>query len=62
MDSTATDGCPINPKKKSCLNWEGESDPIHNYMDYSIDVCYEGFMAKQVERMRNMWVLLRKGN
>jgi hypothetical protein len=55
MESTATDGCPIDPKKKSCPNQkEGESNSIHNYMDYSIDACYEGFTAKLVERMRSM--------
>ncbi len=63
VQSTATDGCPVDPKKRSCENQkEGESDPIHNYMDYSIDECYEGFSVLQVERMRSMWGLFREGN
>jgi len=31
VESTATDGCPVEPRKKSCANQkEGEWDPIHN--------------------------------
>ncbi|KLU82293.1 metalloprotease 1, partial [Magnaporthiopsis poae ATCC 64411] len=33
-------GCPIG--RNSCPNRPGV-DPIHNYMDYSIDSCYEEF-------------------
>ncbi|KAF1834655.1 zincin [Decorospora gaudefroyi] len=47
-ESTATDGCP--------------GDPIHNYMDYSVDSCYQGFTELQVARMRSMWGLYRDGN
>lgn len=56
-ESSATDGCPRDPVKRSCPEQqkEGESDPIHNYMDYSIDSCYEGFSDLQVQRMRSMW-------
>ncbi|KAF1844773.1 uncharacterized protein K460DRAFT_282492 [Cucurbitaria berberidis CBS 394.84] len=61
---TATDGCPTNPAKRSCPNQQkaGEADPIHNYMDYSVDSCYEGFTDLQVARMRNMWTMYRDGN
>lgn len=64
VESTATDGCPTSPAKKSCPNQQkaDESDPIHNYMDYSIDSCYEGFTDLQVQRMRNMWGMYRNGN
>jgi hypothetical protein len=64
VESTATDGCPVDPKKRSCPDkqGQGESDPIHNYMDYSVDACYEGFTGKQVKRMRSMWGLYRKDN
>jgi hypothetical protein len=55
-EKESTDGCPTG--KKSC----GSDDPIHNYMDYSIDSCYEGFTAKQQERMHNMWGQFRNGN
>ncbi|OAL55395.1 hypothetical protein IQ07DRAFT_582891, partial [Pyrenochaeta sp. DS3sAY3a] len=63
MESTATDGCPVNPAKRSCPNQqkEHEMDPIHNYMDYSIDDCYEGFSDMQVERIFSMWAMYRDG-
>lgn len=64
VEMTATDGCPTDPKKQSCPDQQGpnESDPIHNYMDYSIDDCYEGFTDLQVQRMRSMWSMFRVGN
>lgn len=64
VESTATDGCPTDPKKQSCPAQQkaGESDPIHNYMDYSIDDCYEGFTDLQVQRMKSMWSMFRDGN
>ena len=34
-------------------------DPIHNYMDYSFDSCYEEFTADQVGRMQDAWLYLR---
>ena len=37
-------------------------DPMHNYMDYSSDICYTGFSAGQAARMINLWVLYRDGN
>jgi len=64
VESEATDGCPRDPVKRTCPAQQkpGESDPIHNFMDYSVDDCYEGFSKLQVERMRSMWVLYRKAN
>ncbi|KAF1926871.1 uncharacterized protein M421DRAFT_422475 [Didymella exigua CBS 183.55] len=64
VESTATDGCPTDPKKQSCPSQQkpGESDPIHNYMDYSIDDCYEGFTDLQIQRMKSMWSMFRDGN
>lgn len=64
VEKTATNGCPTNPKKQSCPDQQkaGESDPIHNYMDYSIDACYERFTDLQVKRMRSMWGMFRDGN
>ncbi|RYP76949.1 hypothetical protein DL771_001502 [Monosporascus sp. 5C6A] len=44
-------GCPIG--QDSCPA-EG-LDPIHNYMDYSDDACYEEFTAGQRERMYSAW-------
>ncbi|KAF2826097.1 hypothetical protein CC86DRAFT_394169 [Ophiobolus disseminans] len=62
--ATATDGCPTEPEKVSCPGKQGseEGDPIHNYMDYSVDACYEGFTAKQMDRMRSMWGMYRDWN
>lgn len=64
VEMTATDGCPTDPKKQSCPTQQGpnESDPIHNYMDYSIDDCYTGFTDLQVARMKSMWSMFRNGN
>ena len=39
-------GCPS--ASLSC----GGADPIHNYMDYTDDACYEEFTPEQVNRMR----------
>lgn len=63
VEKVATDGCPTSPAKRSCPDQQkaDEHDPIHNYMDYSIDACYEGFTNLQVARMRNMWGMYRKG-
>jgi len=39
-------GCPAS--SVSC----GSSDPFHNYMDYSDDICYTEFTPDQVNRIR----------
>ncbi|KAF2028608.1 zincin [Setomelanomma holmii] len=64
VEKEATDGCPTSPAKRSCPDQQkaDESDSIHKYMDYSIDSCYEGFTALQVDRMRSMWGMYRAGN
>ncbi|OAQ67809.1 metalloprotease 1 [Pochonia chlamydosporia 170] len=36
-------------------------DPIHNYMDYSDDVCMNSFTVGQINRMKSFWNLWRKG-
>lgn len=58
--STATNGCPAKPPKDSCPSRTGV-DPIHNYMDYSTDACYEGFTPLQIQRIGNMWQQYRAG-
>jgi len=47
-----TSGCPAS--RDSCPNSPG-LDPIHNYMDYSYDVCYSEFTPGQVVRLTNMY-------
>ncbi|KAJ6106716.1 hypothetical protein N7512_010233 [Penicillium capsulatum] len=58
QQSTPTDGCP--DRKDSCPDSPG-LDAIHDFMDYSSDVCYESFTAGQTQRMRNMWASMREG-
>ena len=48
-ESTATSGCPSG--KDTCP--ATGLDPIHNYMDYSTDICYTTFTAGQDTRMNS---------
>ncbi|KAK5998996.1 Extracellular metalloprotease [Cladobotryum mycophilum] len=48
----ASTGCPVG--KDSC-QWLPGLDPIHNYMDYSIDSCYQNFTPEQIQRMHSFW-------
>jgi hypothetical protein len=47
-----TSGCPVG--KDTCP--EAGLDPIHNYMDYSFDSCYEEFTADQAVRMQKQYL------
>ncbi|KAL8721247.1 MAG: hypothetical protein Q9225_002024 [Loekoesia sp. 1 TL-2023] len=58
LQSTATSGCPSS--KDSCPSASG-LDSIHNYMDYSDDVCYTQFTPGQMSRMVQMYNLYRAG-
>ncbi|KAG4416893.1 hypothetical protein IFR04_009971 [Cadophora malorum] len=57
VHSAPTRGCPIG--LDTCIDEEGP-DPIHNYMDYSYDACYEEFTALQTKRMFDMWNMYRQ--
>ena len=50
-----TRGCPEG--KDTCS--EPGLDPIHNYMDYSYDACYEEFTPGQVARAQEAWLSQR---
>jgi hypothetical protein len=53
--SSATAGCPAG--RNSC-SLPG-LDPIHNYMDYSYDSCYNQYTPDQATRMAQMWTAYR---
>jgi hypothetical protein len=45
-----TDGCPAS--RHSCPGLQGD-DPIHNYMDYSLDACMHEFTPGQISRIKS---------
>lgn len=59
-ESQSTNGCPTSPWKNTCSNRAGV-DPIHNFMDYSTDACYEKFTPGQQSRIHTMWGEYRQG-
>ncbi len=52
---TPTSGCPAG--KDTCS--EPGLDPIHNYMDYSYDSCYDQFTPGQTARAQDQWLFFR---
>ena len=49
--------------RNSCKDGNGavELDPIHNFMDYSDDLCLFEFTPGQADRMNIQWALYRQG-
>jgi hypothetical protein len=56
--SVPTSGCPVG--KDTCVK-EAGLDPIHNYMDYSDDPCYNQFTPGQAARMQAQHIHYRTG-
>lgn len=54
-ERTSTSGCPAT--KDTCP--AAGVDPIHNYMDYSYDSCYNQFTPGQKARMQSQWAAYR---
>jgi len=48
-------GCPVGADTCSLPG----TDPVHNYMDYSNDACYDQFTPGQSSRMSQMWAAYR---
>lgn len=54
---SGTDGCPT-AAIDTCSRLPGK-DPVHNYMDYSSDICVDEFTRGQSERMFYVWSVYR---
>lgn len=53
-----TSGCPEDGTKDTCPKEPG-LDPIHNYLDYSYDKCYNQFTPGQAARAQDAWLYYR---
>ncbi|MBI5707584.1 MAG: zinc metalloprotease [Armatimonadetes bacterium] len=56
-----TSGCPT-PNPDTCTGGAFKGvDPIHNFMDYSNEVCMYQYTLNQSQRFDNMWATYRQG-
>ncbi|KAF5336342.1 hypothetical protein D9611_006734 [Ephemerocybe angulata] len=55
-EASAADGCPVG--RDTCQDDKG-FDPIHNFMDYSVDACMSEFTPGQGARMRAQFAVYR---
>ncbi|KAF6741062.1 hypothetical protein DFP72DRAFT_835430, partial [Ephemerocybe angulata] len=55
-EASAADGCPVG--RDTCQDDKG-FDPIHNFMDYSVDACMSEFTPGQGARMRAQFAIYR---
>lgn len=53
-----TSGCPADGTQDTCPREPG-FDPIHNFMDYSYDQCYQELTPGQTERAHDYWLAFR---
>lgn len=50
-EASSASGCPVG--RDTCP--AAGVDPIHNYMDYTYDTCYEEFTPGQEDRIYSFW-------
>ncbi|KAJ3021223.1 UNVERIFIED_CONTAM: hypothetical protein HDU68_009733 [Siphonaria sp. JEL0065] len=57
-EASSASGCPVNRDTCTGASFPG-LDPVHNYMDYSIDSCMDQFTPGQYSRMQAQYQLYR---